>query len=224
MNLTLQQLPEATRGKARAKLLAPEAAVALAALEKDTGGLLYHSLWHDAASTLLARRLRIGSHLPGYDPHGYGLALTLEGAAILESKKISYEDLLYLMKRRGWYCHRRDGKQTENTSFQFLFLGETADEYTKLATFDPLSWDKPIEQKIHDKYLKDFALSPAQVQSALLKMGFFHGTVDGNYDAYMREGIMAFQRAWQMSETGTPNMTLQRTLAFLSAEVSVISG
>lgn len=224
MNLALQQLPETLKGKARAKVLAPDAAAALLALEKDTSGLVYSSLWHDATSSLWARRFRLGAPLPGYDPHGYGMALTLDGDTILAEKKIGYEDLLYLMKRRGWYCHRRDGKPKEQTSFEFNFLGENADEYSSLATFDPLSWDKPIEKKVHEKYLKDFALSPAMIQSALLSLGFFHGTVNGEYDAYMREGIVAFQRAWQLPETGTPNITLQRVLAFVSATVTISPG
>ncbi len=221
MNLVLQQLPTTIKGKARAKLLAPDAALALLTLEKDSNGLIYTNLWHDATSSLLARRRRVGAHLPGYDPHGYGLALTLDGEAILEQTKISYEDLLYLMKRRGWYCYRKDGKQKETGAFEFFFLGDTADEYVKLATFDPLSWDKPIEQKIHDRYFKDFALSPAQVQSALLKMGYFHGTVDGDFEGYTREAIMAFQRAWMLPESGTPNLSLQRTIAFVTAEITI---
>lgn len=226
MNLVLQQLSGDLKGSARHKLLAPEAAISLAVLEKDTDGrLVYTKFWHDAVCTLMDKRTRIGSHLPGYDPHNYGLALNLDVPVILEQMKITYEDLLYVMKRRGWFCHRRDGSQEGPGVGHFNFIGDgNPDEYLKYASFDPISWDTPIETKIHEKHLTEFQLSPAQVQSALQKMGFFHGPANGEFDGYTREAILAFQRAWDLPESGTWNGALQRTLAFVSAEVTIING
>lgn len=224
MNLVLQQLPEGLKGSARAKYLAPEAAASLKTLEKDTDGLLYTDLWHCATASLLNKRTRRGSHLPGYSPHNFGLAIDLDLEKVLEAKKITYEDLLWILKRRYWFCHRRDGAADMPGSEHFNYLGEAGEECLQQATFDPMSWDKPVEARIFEKHGPDFSLSPAQIQSLLKKLGFFHGEVDGNYDIYFREAVMAFQRAWDLSETGTPTMTTQRTLAFVSAEVSFVNG
>jgi hypothetical protein len=226
MNLVLQQLSPDLKGPARSKLLAPEAAVSLHVLEKDTDGkLIYVKLWNDATGTLMDRRTRVGNHLPGYDPHNYGLALNLDVPQILDQMKISYEDLLYVMKRRGWFCHRRDGSPDSPGSGHFNFIGDNnPDEYMKHATFDPVSWDTPIETRIHERYSSDFQLSPAQVQSALQQLGFFHGAANGEFDGYTREAILAFQRAWDLAESGTWNGALQRTLAFVSATISLVNG
>ncbi len=226
MNLVLQQLSTDLKGPARHKLLAPEAAVSLNVLEKDTDGkLIYTRLWNDATSTLMDKRTRVGSYLPGYDPHNFGLALNLDIPAILDQMKISYEDLLYVMKRRGWFCHRRDGSSEGAGAGHFNFIGDNnPDEYMKYASLDPLSWETPIETKIHEKYITEFQLSPAQVQSGLHEMKFYHGIANGEFDGYTREAILAFQRAWDLPESGTWNGALQRTLAFVSATVTIISG
>lgn len=222
MNLVLQHLPEDIQGIARSKHLAPEAALALRMVEKDTDGLVYTNFWHDATSTMMAKRIRFGSHLPGYDPHNYGLAVSLDTNNILGRKKITYEDVLYIMKKRGFFCHRRDGKQGETGSNHFNYLGDNADAYLEKASFDPLSWDNPAEARIHEKHLAEFSLSPAQVQSLLAKIGFFHGPIDGNLDLYFREAVSAFQRAWDLPESGNPSIQFQRVLAFVSADVSFI--
>lgn len=216
MNLVLQQLPESVKGSARAKMLAPDAAVKFLTLDPH---FTYSNIWHDATSTLLARRMKMSGHLPGYDPHNYGLAITFDKNAGMPH---GYRLMAAEMRDRGFYCHRQDSDGSHKPgAYTFYYLGDGAGEYSKLATQDPLSWDKPIERKIYDLYSKDFALSPAQVQSHLLALGFFHGTVDGNNDAYLREGIMAFQRAYQLEETGNMTPRLQRALAFVGANISI---
>jgi hypothetical protein len=225
MNLVLQQLSDDLKGPARSRFLAPEACAAFRLLEKDTDGLIYTDLWHDGTQSLLARRTRKTTNLPGYSPHNYGLALDLDLGQVLEQKKISYEDLLYVMKRRGWYSHRRDGKVDEAGSAHFNFLGDgDVDSYIELATFDPLSWERPIEKRIYEKHITDFSLSPAQIQSLLKKLGFFHGEVNGDYDIYFREAVMAFQRAWDLPDSGTPTTAFQRVLAFVAAEITILPG
>src|SRR4030067_628099 len=107
MKLVLQQVN--VRGPARMKFLASDAAVSLAALERDTGGLVYNDLWRDPVASLQARRTRKTSQLPGYTTHGYGLGVDLDLKTILQEKQIRYEDLLYIMKKRGWLWHRRGG-------------------------------------------------------------------------------------------------------------------
>jgi hypothetical protein len=224
MNLILQQLSEPLRGNVRAKLLLPEAARALNTLQQDAGGLIYKDMWRCATSSLMAKRVHKGAHLPGYSSHNFGLAVSIDVEEILNEKKITYEDLLYLMKKRGWYCHRRDGAKDQPGSGHFNFLGDDPDKYLSRATLDPMSWDRPAELRIYELYGTDFSLSPPQVQSLLKALGFFHGEVNGHIDLYSREAIMAFQRAWDLVPDGVPNITLQRVLTFVSADIQVQVG
>jgi hypothetical protein len=218
MKLVLQQLPSTLRGTARMKLLAPDAAESLLKLEKDTGGLVYADMWRDAVSSLLAKRTRRATQIPGYSSHNYGMGLDLDVKTILSEKKIRYEDLLHVMKKRGWYCHRRDGLDGQVDSDHFNFLGDAANQYLVKCTQDPITWDNAIEQRIFDKYQNDFQLSTKQAQELLAKIGFYAGESSGAGDLYTREAVMAFQRAWDLIENGLTDTTLCRVLAFVTAE------
>jgi hypothetical protein len=216
MKLALQQL--AVRGPARMKYLAPDAAVALHAVERDTDGLIYFDMWRDPTASLLARRTRKGSQLPGYTTHGFGLAVDLDLLATLDEKKIRYEDLLYIMRKRGWYCHRRDGEANLPESEHFNFLGELAEKYLVKTTMDPTTWQRPAEERIYERYGCHFQVDLPGVQKLLERAGFYVGPQSGQLDAYTREAILAFQRAWDLIEDGTASMTLCRALVFVTAE------
>lgn len=217
MKLVLHQLPK-VRGTVRDPYLAPDAALAFMAIEQDTDGLIYKDLYRDPTSSLLVRRLHRKSQLPGYSAHNYGLAVDLDVNAILEEKKIRYEDLLYIMKKRGWICHRRDGSQDQAGSGHFTYLGEEADHHLRVCTMDPTTWQYPAEQIIWERYNKNFKLDTRDVQALLSKMSMYSGTFTGQNDAYTREAILAFQRAWDLTPSGSPDLTLCRVLSYVTAE------
>jgi len=216
MKLVLHQL--SVRGSVRSPYLSPEAALALLALEKDTGGLIYTDMWRDPMSSLLARRTRHNTQLPGYSTHNFGLSLDLNVKAILEQKKIRYEDLLRIMKKRGWYCYRRDGLETWPEGDHFDYLGMAAQKYLERTTMDPASWSLPGEMRIWELYGQYFSLSMKEVQEHLTKLRFFYGTITGKNDQYTREAILAFQRAWDLIQTGMPDISTCRVLTFVTAE------
>lgn len=220
MKLVLQQLPN-VRGTPRASLLAPEAADSLVKLEKETGGLIYVDMWRDPVASLLAKRTRRSPSLPGYCGHNFGLGIDLDVTTYLEEKKIRYEDLLYLMKKRGWYCHRRDGDSSAPGFDHFNFLGDTANQYLLKCTMDPITWEYPIEERVYERYGKDFQLSLKSVQEKLSKIGFYRGDLTGTADLYTREAVMAFQRAWDMIENGNIDATLCRVLAFVTCDLEL---
>lgn len=219
MKLVLHQL--SVRGKVRSPYLSPEAALALLAVEKDTDGLVYTDMWRDGMSCLVSRRTRSGTQLPGYSTHNYGLSVDLDVKVILEQKKIRYEDLLRIMKKRGWYCHRRDGLETWPGGDHFNYLGPGAQKYLERTTLDPTSWDLPGEMKIWELYGKYFQLTLKEVQERLIQLRFFTGPATGQSDAYTREAILAFQRAWDLIQTGMPDMTTCRVLVFVTAELEM---
>lgn len=220
MKLLLHQLHN-VKGDISRPFLAREAALSLATIEKDTDGLIYRDVWRDAVSSLLARRIRKTSQLPGYSAHNYGLAVDLNIEAILLQKKIQYEDLLWIMKRRGWYCHRRDGVEGQTGSEHFNFLGEGADRYLARCTQDPTTWSAASEIKIWEFYHQDFQLSTKEVQILLSKICFFKAPFTEQRDIYTREAIIAFQRAWDLIQSGSPDMTLCRVLAFVTADINI---
>lgn len=221
MKLVLRQLPETVKGPARLKFLAPEAADALLALEKDSGGFTYTDFWRDPVGSLLAKRSRKTSQLPGYSAHGFGLALDID-LSVLDEKKISYEDLLYFMKKRGWVCHRRDGDYTLPEAEHFNFLGHLSERYLIACTLDPTTWQKAAEERIFEKYGQDFQLTVPQVQEKLALLGLYRGAFSGQVDLYTREAILAFQRTWDLTENGLPDSVLCRVLAVVTADIQTV--
>ena len=221
MKLVLQQMLD-VKGEVRRPYLAQDAAMSLASIERDTDGLVYTEMWRDAVDSMLARRLK-GSSLIGYSPHNYGLAVDIDVPTILNQKKIRYEDLLWLMKRRGWYCFRRDGAENQVGSGHFDFLGDNADDkYLSRCTLDPTTWQTSAELRIWERHNKDFQMKVEEVQAQLSKVGFFREPFTGKLDIYTREAITSFQRAWDLVQTGSPDMTLCRALAFVTADINII--
>lgn len=204
--------------------LAPDAAAALMAVEKDLPGLAYEDMWRDPAASLLARRTNPNGQLPGYSTHNFGLAVDLDMKTILKEGKLRYlEDIIKLMKKRGWYCHRRDGEAGHFDSGHFNFLGVgSAENYLSKCTFDPKTWQIPAELCIWDRHSKDFQLSAVEVQQNLSKIGFYAGPATGERDGYTREAILAFQRAWDLPQSGSADLAFCRVLAFVTAEREVL--
>jgi hypothetical protein len=222
MKISLQRLTDKVRGPTRLRYLSPEAAVSLERLENDTGGLIYTDFWRDPISHLVAKRLKADNLLPGYCGHGFGLSLDLDVKAVLEEKKISYEVLLHIMRKRGWYCHRRDGNQNGPLFDHFNFLGELADLYLAKCTLDPMTWHRAIEERIYERYGKEFQLDVPAVQRLLGKIGMYRGELSSHFDLYTREAILAFQRAWDLTETGNVDATFCRALVFVSADTEFL--
>jgi hypothetical protein len=175
-------------------------------------------MWQDPVSSLLARRTRRASQLPGYSAHNFGIGIDLDVKAILDEKKIRYEDLLYLLKKRGWICHRRDGDAYAPEAEHFNFLGDTPNEYLFRCTMDPITWDNPAEERIFERHKADLQLTTYQAQIKLARIGFYAGEPDGKNDLYTREAVMAFQRAWDLIENGSVDPTTSRVIAFVTSE------
>ena len=200
------------------KCLAPDAAASLQSLERDTGGLVYLDIWRDPVASLLARRTRRGTQTLGYSTHGWGLAVDLDVATILDEKKISYETLLYIMKKRGWYCHRRDGYEGRPEAEHFNFLGDLAEKYLVKTTQDPTTWGRPAEERIYERHGTAFQVALPEVQERLAKIGLYCGEFTGQLDQYTREAILAFQRAYDLVEDGPASMSLCRALVFVTVD------
>jgi peptidoglycan hydrolase-like protein with peptidoglycan-binding domain len=223
MEILLRSLPSTVNGPARMKYVAPEAYDSLMLLERDTGGLVYTNFWWDAVATLEACRLRKTCAGVGLSLHNYGLAFDID-LRWLDDKKVSYEDLLYLMKRRGWFSHRRDGDVTKPEAGHFNYLGDHSAKYLLKVTHDPTTWQLPAEERIFEKYGESFKLDTAGVQEHLSKLGFLHGPChSGTMDTYTREGVRSFQRAYDLPDDGVASLSFCRVLVFVSASLTFSS-
>lgn len=218
MKLVFKQLPSTVLGPARMKYLAPDAAAALEALERDYGSFEYTDFYRDPISSLLARRTRKGTPLTGYSSHGYGFGLDINIKKIIEKRQISYETLLYVMKKRGWYCHRRDGHPDGRESEHFNYLGDMAEKYLTKCTLDPTTWSRPAEERIYELFGAEFQIDLPTCQQLLSRVGLYGGETTGTLDPYTREAIMAFQRTWDLVVDGMPTTSFCRVLRFVTAE------
>jgi hypothetical protein len=223
MKIVLQQVSN-VKGSVKRPLLAQDAALSLASIQTYTDGLIYTDMWRDGIDTLLTRtnRNKSGNSI-GYSPHNFGISVDLDVPTILDQKKILYEDIIWLMKRKGWYCFRRDGSQNQVGSGHFDFLGDEAEKYLAKSSQDPATWSTVAEMRIWERHSQSFNIGTKEVQEMLAKLGFYHGPFTGQRDFYTREAILAFQRAWDLVQTGSPDMVLCRALAFISAEISILS-
>jgi hypothetical protein len=122
------------------------------------------------------------------------------------------------MKKRGWICFRRDGEPDKAESEHFNYLGSDPARYLEKCTADPITWSYPAELLILENYGKDFQLEPKDVQELLTKVFLYSGSITGQKDAYTREAILAFQRAWDLTQSGAIDMPLCRVLVYVTSE------
>ena len=194
MNLYLSQLPQlrgpshGTDGKMyhgqvppRALFLSPDAAHALGP-RSASGGLPYTDVFRSAEASLAACQAKPDqAKPPGFSPHGFGLAVDLDLDETLATKGWTYAQLLVVMSRYGWFCHRRDGSATGSEAWHFNYLGPNPALYLAMASkYDHRSWARPVEERIVERYAKHWqARDPRQLQQMLAQLGHYQGAIDG---------------------------------------------
>jgi hypothetical protein len=118
MELVLRQL-NGLKGPIRLPLLAPDAATSLLLVEKEIN-LTYIDLWKDGILTLMDRRINKFGSYPGYSPSNYGLGISIDLKTTL--KDIQFEDLVKLLRRKGWHGFRTDGSLLMLLILAILFI------------------------------------------------------------------------------------------------------
>lgn len=199
----------------RALYLAPDAAVSLASVEADTGGLVYSDIFRDAMGSLRARRAKSGVQPPAYSPHNYGIAFDVDVTATLRLRKWRYVEMREALSAHGWYCHRMDLDSSASESWHFNYFGLRAAERLKLSDPDRhVTWSMPAEAEIQDRYGESFSMGPDQIRNALHRIGY-------NVNPTMGDSIRRFQLAWDLAPDGVAGPKTQRTLAYVSAVVEI---
>lgn len=218
MKLVLEKIE--VLGQARYKYLAQDAARALRQMQKEINGISYTDMWRDPITQLEKNRLHPELPALGYDGHSYGMTISIDIHSI--DRQVGYDRALLVFKKHGWHCHRRDG-QIGNLCEQFHFFGEFAERYLVKASFDPETWNRPVEEYIYSKYGMEFQKDLRTAQTFLAKAGLYRGEASGSLDAYTREALMAFQRTWRLPETGQADAALCRVLTLVTCQVELSS-
>jgi hypothetical protein len=212
MKLVLQQMPNA-KGPLRHPYLIPEAVEALQEVEKEAGQLIYADMWRDPVTQLLTKRLRPESPGLGYNGHSFGIGVDV----VLGALQFPYDKLTKLMSRQGWYSYQKDGGVPKAGHGHFDFFGEKATRYLMKSSYDPNTWNLPVEEYIQEKFGEKFQVDLPEVQSLLVRIGYCRGPITKELDLYTREALLAFQRTWRLSESGQADPATCRALVLIAS-------
>ncbi len=200
----------------RNRWLHPGAATSLNRANGELGGrVVFSGMLRSPTVSLWAAKQKRGVQPPGYSGHNFGLCVDIAVDATLDEAGISYSQLLDVMRRHGWHCHRRDGNRGFE-DWHFNWLGEESEAVRYLAealTRNPRTWAIPVEQRIQHIYGADLALGTEGAQVLLRALKLYDGEVDGISGPLTRMALNLFQRQWSLPITRALDPRTQRVLA-----------
>lgn len=208
-----------TEFPARMSYMLSEAAKAYAEAAKALS-LRVSDMFRTAEESLRARAQKAGVQPPGFSAHNYGLAIDIDTDGVLKANKMTKPQLDKAMESYGWFCHRKDGKRgMEDWHYNFFGVGPAAKPWLDACAKSTVR-SSGIEAKIQATFGDQLKLTNEEAQVALAKMKYYSGEIDGIFGGGSKQALMAFQRAWRLPATGTLDAKTERTLAYVSAEVT----
>jgi hypothetical protein len=199
------------------RLLSPEAAAAILTLEAEDGPLSYTDLWRSAELSLFARQEKRGVQPPGFSAHNYGLAIDVDVDGTIKLRGWTYEELLRVLRKHGFYPHNQAARYGSFESWHFNAL---LDEAPRLLAAHPAP-GAAVEQLMRERFGVGWTLDARGTQERLRRVGLYRGELDGDIGPRSKQAVAAFCRAWLLPSYSWNDETLQRTLAFVSAELDV---
>jgi hypothetical protein len=205
-----------------AALLHPEAADAYMKLQQETGKRLRVSdMFRTPESSLDAMQRKAGVQPPGWSGHNFGFSIDVDvdrNLATFGMTKAQFDDL---MKRYGWYCHRKDSNRGFE-DWHYNYFGTNGAEKPWLdACASSRVTSAGVEARIVATYGSSFTLNSVQIQTLLQKLKLYGGALDGILGPRSRAAILAFERTWKLPEDGNPDPRMMRTLATVAADLSI---
>lgn len=174
-------------------------------------GVRCSDILRSASGSLHAIQEGRGAMPPGYSGHNYGLSVDIDVDGEMKRRKLTKPRLDEYMARRGWQCHRTDGKLGPEC-WHYNYLPHYAPRGT------PRSTAEYLEAHIMALYEPQMRLSVMQCQNALSSLGMYDGALDGIIGPRTNAASAQFARAWGLGEHDTVTHTkLQRVLAFVTA-------
>jgi hypothetical protein len=215
----------------RFRYLHPDAARSLVAFEAEHPGVLYFSdVFRSPAGSRDARRRRGkdagGTMPPGYSHHSYGGAFDVAVTKTLKRSGWTYQRLLSELADHRWFCHRRDARRGhEEWHFNFMPAPEDGGRspyYQRVDGRRAATWARAAEARIQELYGEQLKLDDLEVQRALARLGLYAGDLDGDHGRLTRAAVLAFQRSWDLTQTGKAGTATRRVLACVTAEVELV--
>lgn len=232
MCIQLQRLPASILGiygprkdllPERMRLLHPDAAASLLAMEGTPRRLRISDMFRSAEASLNAVFEKRGVQRPGYSGHNFGFSIDIDVGDCMRRFGMNKRQLDEHLAACGWVCHRKDhALGDESWHYNFVSTGSEAARYLAASTRST-STAPALEARIREHYGAAMDLSPTEVQGALRRLRLYSGAVDGDLGPLSRQAIRIFQRAWGLAITGSVDAITARTLAFVAAEL-VIAG
>lgn len=218
MKIALHSVPQRDFALAYLRLGAREA---LLAAENTLGRpLTVTEMWRDPLAHLVALRLKPQLPKLGYDGHTFGISIDIDvGISVLRTE-IGQERILTTLKNHGWHLHNQSTQPTLGIE-QFDFLGIYGEKYLIRRSFDPKSWNLPVEDWIEDNHGDEFRLDLPRLQEQLVQAGLYRRTPSGELDLYTREGLLALQRMWRIPENGQADPLTCRTLVMATCDYAM---
>lgn len=178
-------------------------------------------LFRSPESSLAAVRAGRGAKAPGFSAHNFGLAVDIDvGAAMKKTRLKTKRDLDGWLSDNGWWCHRVDHQITplKGESHHYNYLGRDF-----VLPPGAKSTAPSIEARIVALYGNDFLLCAKDLQWALRTLRLYAGEIDGDAGPLTREAVRAFQRTWNLPDTGKADAKTQRTLAYITSASEIVA-
>lgn len=206
---------------ARMSYLQADAALAYQQAAKALS-LRVSDMFRTAEESLRARAEKSGVQPPGFSAHNYGMAIDIDTDAVLKANKLDKPALDKAMESYGWWCHRKDGRRgSEDWHYNFLGVGQAAQPYLDAAKSSTVR-SAAVEARIVKTFGDDLLLTAEEAQIALAKMRLYSGEIDGKFGGGSMQALKAFQRAWKLPDTGKLDAKTERTLAYVTADVTEV--
>lgn len=200
--------------------LAPEAAIAFLQLEQVLGmKVVVSDMFRDAQGSLKAS-LEPGRSAkpPSESGHNYGFSIDIHVEAMLALLGLKRKrELDTLFARCEWFCFWTDGREHAKEWWHFNHIPARFRDRDGGFTGDRTSGY--LKRMIDLVYGEQFVLDVHGAQTALQKLHFYAGEVDGVAGKLTRRAVAGFQEQWHLDDPpGRLGAETQRLLAYLSAE------
>jgi hypothetical protein len=209
---------------ARMRYLHPEAAASFKAMNADK--IIKCSDMLRTPEGSLANRKKKGKGLrPGWSGHNFGFSIDISYGWVMREYGMTKIELDEWMASHGWYCHNIPGETRDYEAWHYNYFGEEAEHFLSYRKDDRKStWKLPVSYKIIEYYGHWWKNADAiTVQTALRRLRFYQGDIDGILGEQSDEAIRAFQRAWMLDVDGIAGPMTKRTLMLVSADKVLVS-
>lgn len=196
----------------RMKYLHPSVLPNFVALLEEAPWMAFSDIYRDPIASLEARRTKAGVQRPGYSAHNYGFAFDADVDQCLKGGFGSYAQMLVVLVKHGWTCHRSDGQRGSEDWHQNALGGIDAKKFP--GSSGPQRW-------ILEHYGPQLMGDETWAQERLAKAGFYQGDIDGKFGPLSRRALMSFERAYDLTPDGILDEITMRTLAIVTAEKNV---